>query len=689
MTATSGNGAPHDQSGAQGSEAQAATLWRREHGETTRHAIQDFERIEGGNVYVAGAEAATSATSSGLLSKRVQRAIFGQPISEKLAAGERLDRFRALAILSSDALSSVAYGTEASLAVLVAAGSAALRVNVGIALVIATLMFIVANSYRQTVFAYPKGGGSYTVASENLGKIWGLIAAASLIIDYILTVSVSVAAGIAAVASAFRALGPITVPLCLAAIGVIVIVNLRGVRESGTVFALPTYLFILTFGLMIAIGIARVVSSGGLTHATPPPAIGGNQTLTVMLVLTAFASGCSAMTGVEAISNSVPAFKPPQSRHAAQTLMTMIGVLITLFLGTTYLTWRLGIAPSPGGQPTVTAQIASFAYSGSLGWMFYVVQLATLLILIFAANTSFNGFPRLAAILAMDGYLPAFFVYRGERLAYNTGILVLGAVGAAIVWAFQGNVSDLINLYALGVFTSFTLSQAGMVRHWQARRDTERGWRGRLLTNAVGAVTTAIVTVVIAVAKFDRGAWVVLVLAPLLVLSFTALKHYYSRPHEFVIDAPISDHYDTAIVPIFSPQTLLPEVRLASRAASHLIVLHLVANDDEAAAFQREWDNGIAAAVSAAGATAQLEILVSPIRSIVAPVVNFIWWHRERMSPQETLAVVLPQRLRPSVWEGALHRRIARRIRRALLSGAPDGLTVPIIDAPYTLGKAR
>jgi amino acid transporter len=411
----------------------------------------------------------------------VKRVIFGQPIPETLASRERLNRTRALATLSSDALSSVAYGTEAALAVLVVAGASALSANLGIGLVTAALMLIVGYSYRQTIHAYPSGGGSYIVARENLGVTPGLIAAAALLIDYVLTVSVSVASGIDAIASAFPALEPSKLVIELGAIALITLLNLRGLRESGTIFAFPTYFFLGSFGLMILAGIVQALTHGGLAHAAAPQApLVATEPLSLALILTAFAAGCSAMTGVEAISNGVPAFAGStpaiQARHAAQTLVVMVGLLVTFFLGTTYLAWRVGAVPYPAGNPTVTSQIAHFAFPGALSWLFYVVQAATLLILVFAANTSFADFPRLASILARDTFLPAFFAYRGERIAFNVGIGTLGVLSAVILAIFRGNVVALINLYALGVFAAFTLSQSGMVVHWLRRRN-ETGWR--------------------------------------------------------------------------------------------------------------------------------------------------------------------------------------------------------------------
>ena len=624
---------------------------------------------------------------SAKLWQRVRQTIFGKPIAEQLANQQRLNPVRALAILSSDALSSVAYGTEASLVVLLAAGSSALALNLGIGLAIALLMVIVGNSYRQTIFAYPHGGGSYTVARENLGVMSGLVAAASLSVDYILTVAVSVAAGIDALGSAFPQLGPYKVGLDLLAIALIVLVNLRGVRESGTVFAIPTYLFLGSFGLMLVTGIVRVVTHGGFTAAAAPPVTQGTQQLTVLLVLTAFASGCSAMTGVEAISNGVPIFSgndvQQQSKNAARTLVTMISILAIFYLSTTYLAWRLGIVPTIDSNQTVTAMITRFAFTGELGWLFYVVQIATLLILVFAANTSFAGFPRLASILARDKFLPAFFAYRGERLAFNTGILVLGSLSALILVAFQGNVTYLINLYALGVFISFTLSQVGMVRHWA--RDPQAGARGwRMFSNGLGAVTTGIVSIVIAIAKFDRGVWVVLIVVPLLVGMFKMLSGYYNRARNFHLENLPSIHKDVAIVPIFDVRDIVQELTYAQEIADHVIAVRVVNDEAEALAFQTQWEHD-PRWTPALREKIQLEIVQSPYRTIVLPLARFAEWSAARTPAGETLVVILPQRMQSAWWEFLLHRRMARRVR-AILQHETASYQIQVVNVPYTLG---
>lgn len=667
-------------------------------------------------------EASLQASEPDTPAEKAKRLILGQPIPERLAARERLNKLRALATLSSDALSSVAYGTEAALAVLIAAGAAALSANLGIGLVTAALMLIVGYSYRQTIYAYPSGGGSYIVARDNLGVVPGLIAAAALLIDYVLTVSVSVSSGIDAIASAFPALSPVKLAIELAAIALITLINLRGLRTSGTVFAFPTYFFLGSFGLMLVVGVVQAIVHGGLAAAasTPVP-VTATATLTPLLILTAFASGCSAMTGVEAISNGVPAFEGStparQSRNAARTLVIMVALLVTFFLGTTYLAWRVGAVPYPTGSPTVTAQIAHFAFSGAFGWLFYVVQTATLLILVFAANTSFADFPRLSAILARDSFLPVLFAYRGERLAFSMGIGALGIVSAVVLGIFRGNVVALINLYALGVFTAFTLSQSGMVIHWLRRRQ-EAGWQGRLFANALGAVATGVVTAVIAFAKFDRGAWVVVILVPFMVFGFLRIRAYYRRPRLLQIRDIVPPTADVAYVPILSHQSihllksiqannrqastrqapqagtpdglqsgwtavLAEELALAARIAPLLCLVHVVEDRAEADGFCTAWGAYLQAEGPTVPHGTRVEALISPYRTVVLPLANFLEWQQQHEFAGKKVAVVLPREEHPAWWEWPLQRGAAMRLRQHLQQ---QHSTLQLIDLPYTLG---
>jgi amino acid transporter len=641
--------------------------------------------------------------------EQIKQRFLGKPIPEHLAHQEQLSQPRALAILSSDALSSVAYATEASLGVLLVAGSVAININVFIGIAIALLMVIVANSYRQTIEAYPSGGGSYIVASDNLGKTAGLIAAASLLIDYVLTVSVSVAAGTDAIASAFPVLSPVRVELDVAIIALICFVNMRGRRESGTIFSIPTYFFLSSYGIMLLAGILHAITNGGLFAAAAPPATAfpkATENITILLVLTAFASGCSAMTGVEAISNGISVFKgralAERAKNARQTLTAMIVILVTFFLGTTYLAWRFGTLPNPSGNPTVTAQIAQQIFVGPFSWMYYVVQIATLLVLIFAANTSYADFPLLSAILARDGYLPALFAYRGERIAYNVGIATLSILGGFLLVIFKGNVVELINLYALGVFTAFTLSQAGMVKHWFDRRNTERHWQGHMLANGSGAITTGIVMLVIGITKFDRGAWIVVILVPIMVSIFRLISAHYNRERiiHFNHITGMPEHAGEVIVPLLSHRHLtrrdknkgtwgdiiVKELRFSADHADRVTVIRVITSPEEAEAFRAIWNDFVKEHMADIAAKLHLTFIISPYRTTVLPLVSYIDdYHLLR---NKDTVVLLPVEINENIYERFLQRRIANHVADKLRPLARGG-RVRIVRIPYTLGKAR
>jgi amino acid transporter len=436
---------------------------------------------------------------------------------------ERLSKIQALAVFSSDAISSVAYATEEILLVLLLAGMAALGVSVPIALVIAGLLAIVAISYYQTIQGYPSGGGAYIVAYDNLGVWPGLVAAAALLIDYVLTVAVSVTAGVAAITSAYPALLEFRVELCLLAVGLITWANLRGVRESGTLFAIPTYGFILILVALIAVGLTRWMAGtlAPISAQVLPAPEGGAQALTLFLVLRAFASGCTALTGVEAISNGIPAFRKPEAENAGKTLVAMAVLLGSMFLGISFLARVLTVVPLE--HETVVSQIGRHVFGD--GPLYLALQVATTLILVLAANTSFADFPRLSAILARDRYLPRQLTSLGDRLVFANGIVALAALASALIVIFGGQTHRLIPLYAVGVFLSFTLSQAGMVRHWRTRGG--QGWKWKAAVNGLGTVATSVVLVVIVAAKFTHGAWIVLLLVPVFVGMFHRIKRHY------------------------------------------------------------------------------------------------------------------------------------------------------------------
>jgi amino acid transporter len=454
-----------------------------------------------------------------------KRALIGRPLATGQLEDRLLPKFLALPIFSSDPISSVAYATEAALAVLVAASFSAAHLVFPISVAIAALLLIVALSYRQGIAVYRSSGGSYVFAKENLGTVPALVAAASLLTDYVLTVAVSVAAGVFAITSVFPSLASHKVALSLACILILTLGNLRGVRESGFLFAFPTYGFIASLYAVLGVGVVKALSGDPPVATVPHPLAVGTGTVTLFVVLKAFASGSAALTGVESISNGVTAFRRPQARNAGQTLLIMAAIAITLFLGVSYLAVEMHARPS--STDSVLSQVARGVFPpGSTGsTIYYLVQAFTLAILVLAANTSYQGFPRLGALLARDGFFPRQFSNLGDRLVYSNGIIVLAGVAAALILAFRANVNSLIHLYVIGVFTAFTLAQTGMVRHWF--RSPTRGWRARAAMNAVGAAATLIVTVIVITTKFADGAWMVIVAIPVLVLIFLAIRRHY------------------------------------------------------------------------------------------------------------------------------------------------------------------
>lgn len=646
-------------------------------------------------------------TGTERLARRVRTALFGAPLTTAQQIHERLTKIKGLAVLSSDAISSVAYATEASLAILITAGLGVLSFNPWITAAIVTLMLIVGASYYQTIHAYPQGGGSYIVARSNLGDWPGLVAAAALLIDYVLTVSVSVSAGVDAIVSLNTTrLSEFAVPLGVVFVLAIMVVNLRGVRESGTIFAAPTYLFIGAFLVMIGTGVIHAaLAPGGLFTPIPPhmrpfaPPLGwAPEKLSLLLVLTAFASGCSAMTGVEAISNGVPAFQAPEAKNAARTLLWMVGILVTLYLGTAYLAWRFGIEPYNGGEPTLTSQIAKLLFGGNVftGWFYYLIQIATMLILILAANTSYADFPRLASILARDGWLPKGFSFRGNRLAFSSGIVVLTALAIALIVAFAGNTEALINLYALGVFTAFTLSQSGMVIHWWRLRGAQgSGWRNSMIINGIGACATGLVAMVIMLTKFDRGAWIVMLLVPLLVLLFRGISQHYRGVARQIarLDVPPANAVrHQALAPISRMDRVAERTLAYARSLGlQVTAVHVTteqeddsdfreafyrwAHDAEQAEKGRLWSGKQPAPMP------QLVMIRSPYRGLLGPFLEYVR-QRRRASPGSLVTVFLPEYVPEHIWERALHNETALRLKLALYTMRG----VVVTNVPYHLG---
>lgn len=587
------------------------------------------------------------------------------------ARHERLGKVVALAVFSSDALSSVAYATEEILLILVLAAAAATRLSTPIALAITALLAIVAASYRQTIYAYPSGGGSYIVARENLGTVAGLVAAAALLVDYVLTVSVSIAAGVAAITSALPSVQTHKVALGVGAITVIALGNIRGVRESGRLFAVPTYFFITSFGVLLVAGFWKLVT--GALEPIPPEEVPAVETLSAFLVLRAFSSGCTAMTGIEAISNGVPAFRPPESRNAAITLTWMAAILGTLFVGITILAHALGVVPR--ASETVVSQIARGLFGTGLAY--YVIQAATALILVLAANTSFADFPRLSSLLARDRFAPRQFANLGERLVFSNGILVLAALAALLIVVFGGETHALIPLYAVGVFISFTLSQSGMVRHWW--RDRQPGWRWKIAINGTGAATTGLVTGVIASTKFTHGAWIVVLVIPLLVFTFLAMRsHYADVAHQLSLAGmagPPPMRHTVLVVAGDVHRGVVRAVQYArTLAAPEVPVRGVFVETDPARTHRLEerW--------RVAGLGVPLVILTSPYRSLLRPLLEYIDT-LQATGDDHVVTIVIPEFLPGRWWQHILHNQTALVIKGALLFRK----NTVVVDVPYHL----
>jgi amino acid transporter len=669
----------------------------------------------------------------------LKRFIIGRALRTEQAAHERLTKKTALAVFSSDALSSTAYATEEILLVLAVAAvygqAGAFKYVVPISIGIGTLLVIVAISYRQTIHAYPSGGGAYIVAKENLGINAGLVAGASLLVDYVLTVAVSIAAGVAAITSMAQGtryawLDHHKVFLCLIFIGFIAIANLRGVRESGALFAAPTYAFLISFLFMIGYGLFSYYTYGGAAPIPSPDEIKTAegyklQPLTLFLLLGAFSNGCAALTGIEAISNGVPAFKKPEAKNAATTLVIMAALLTVMFLGTSVLAYLYGVHPH--ASETVISQFARIMFTGPMAWFYYVVQIATALILVLAANTSFADFPRLGSLLARDRFLPRQFATRGDKLVFSNGIVILAIFASLLVIAFGGDTSRLIPLYAVGVFLSFTLSQSGMVRHWlkvraqspkkkakprrgpgddihftQSTVDREslpdaeleaselRGstfvtdevtdkthWKKSIVINAVGAVATFIVVCVFIATKFIHGAWIVVVVVPLLVLMFRAIhKHYVGvakelsteglgelRPIKHTVIVPISGIHRGVVAALQYAKSIAPD---------HVQAVYVDFDEEATTKLREKWERW--------GAGVQLVVLPSPYRELTRPLLRYIA-RLERKNENDMVTVLLPEFVPAKWWQHLLHNQSSLMLKGALLF--KEGVIV--ISVPYHL----
>ncbi|MFJ1749366.1 APC family permease [Streptomyces sp. NPDC088116] len=604
----------------------------------------------------------------------------------------------ALPVLSADALSSVAYGPEALLAVLVLGGTAGLGYSVPVSLAIVFLMLAVGLSYRQTIRAYPHGGGSYIVATDNLGRVPGLMAAAGLMTDYILTVAVSVSSGMAAVTSALPQLADDVVLIGVLVIAVLLAGNLRGVRQAGALFAAPTYAFIIAILALVGAGVYEAAGRGFEPLPTPP--LHATESVGLLLVMRAFASGSTAMTGIEAISNAVPAFRPVAWRNARTTLSWMIGLLITLFAGTVAMVYLEGVVPR--SQETVLSQLAHHSFGS--GGMYVFTQAATALVLLLAANTAYNDFPRVLFLLARDSQAPRIFLRLGDRLAFSNGIIVLSVAAAVVYVAFDGRTATLIPLYAVGVFLAFTLSQSGMVVHWWRRRD--RHWRKSLCFNATGALLSAVVFITAGITKFTEGAWLAILAVAGFLLVTTRIRRHYDmvrralrlRPQMIEIPSrtisprpgahapaeptprvpstpsvpPVpsggdrdSESEDTpeeirhlSLVPIDAlHQASMRALAYAASLQQPVLVLHVSPSDEDAERFRESWHLW--------GDHLPLRIVISPYRAVVAPLISYIEsLHRQR--PDLTITVILPEIVVRHRWHRVLHSHLAGRLRRAL-----------------------
>jgi amino acid transporter len=650
-----------------------------------RFATVDFVAGDETGEVVATSHAGALPSGSGRVAAVCRRALLGPPLAGSAVTHERMRKLVALPILSSDALSSVAYGPEAMLAVLALAGSGALGLSFPIALAIVVLMVAVGFSYRQLIRAYPHGGGSYVVAHENLGELPALVAGAGLLIDYVLTVAVSISAGIAAITSALPGLAGDTVPMGLGVIALLLAGNLRGVRQAGAIFSAPTYAFVVAMLALIAFGLAD--TSGDGFAPAPHSGLAPVEGATLLLVLRAFSSGATAMTGIEAISNTVPAFKEPSSRNARTVLTVVVSLLVAMFAALVVLMHLDGIVPRP--DQTALSQLAHHSFG--TGPAYAYVQGATAAVLLLAANTAFNGFPRLLSFMARNGHAPRVCLRLGDRLAFSNGTIVL-AVGAALLFAlFAGRTAALIPLYAVGVFVAFTFSQAGMAVHWSRRRESR--WRRGVVLNAIGATFSAIVFLIASVTKFSQGSWVALLLISLLVLLSWRIRVHYDVVHqELALDPPdatlprnpltpppalpYSNGRDPtaqlrvegeespdevrhlAVVPIVRLD--LASLRALAYAASlgqPVLAVHLSPSECEAERFRGYW--------AAWGDHLPLEIVNSPYRALVAPLARYIDALRSQHAGL-TVTVVVPELIVKHRWHEPLHNGTARRLRRAL-----------------------
>lgn len=604
----------------------------------------------------------------------LKRWLVGDPLKTAQAVHERLSKTLALAIFSSNAISSVAYATEEILLVLILAGTAAVAWSIPVSLAIVFLVAVLTISYRQIIYEYPDGGGAYIVARNNLGELPALTAAGALMIDYVLTVAVSVAAGVAALTSAVPGLFPNREALGLVAILFIAIMNLRGVRESGKFFAIPTYFAVGALSLMVVLGTIRSLAGSGAVAPVPPgEGAASMEGLTLFLILRSFAAGCSAVTGMEVISNGVKAFRHPEPHNAAITMVWMSAILATLFMGISWMAYHYGILPKE--DETVVSQLARLTFG--TGAIYYSVQIGTMLLLVLAANSAFAGFPQLSSILARDGFMPHQMASFGDRLVFSNGILILGFFACLLLVLFHGDTHALIPLYAVGVFASFTLSQSGMVLRWLSKKGPH--WRKKLVVNGVGAVTTGVATVIIASTKFVHGAWIVFLLVALLIVMFRSIRSHYKAVAEQVAltrdTRPPRPRRNLVVIPIGGVNRAV--VRAVDYARSHGGEVKAVLIDvdkEETALVEIKWAQW--------GCGVPLIVLPSPYRSILRALLGFIEDHLEK-DPDCWITVVIPEILPARWWQNILHNQRALLLKAALLFKDRVILT----DVPFHLTR--
>lgn len=629
-------------------------------------------------------------TSESIKSSPWQNLLIGRPLATADIEHQTIGKLVGLAVFASDALSSTAYATQEIMMVLAVAGTAALSLSIPVAMAITFLMIIVTISYEQTIHAYPGGGGAYIVARDNLGELPAQTAGAALLTDYILTVAVSVSSGVAQLSSAFPALFPYRVWIGVVLVGLVMLINLRGVKESGITFAIPTYFFVLSMLITVVFGIFRYMTGSLGAVITPPhlESLGVAGAVAPFLLLHAFANGTAALTGIEAISNGITAFKQPRSRNAGITLIWMSLILGTLFMGITFLAVKIGAIPSE--METIISQLARTVLGGQ-NILYLLVIASTTLILVLAANTAFADFPRLGALHAGDGFLPRQMTYRGSRLVYSVGIIALAVISSTLIIIFQASVTRLIPLYAIGVFLSFTLSQSGMARRWWKSGHLKQGdevvepgsvlrydrmWMPKMFVNGFGAVCTLVVMVVFATTKFKEGAWIVIILTPAMVITFFSIHHHYkhlasqlSLDNQFAAPAIVRERVIILVGGVH--QGTLAALRFARSISDDVTAVHIGIDDKEAERVKNKW--------AIYGEGIRLVILKSPYRLIIEPLLEYIQRMENMKRQNELITIVVPRFISRSMWAGFLHMRTAETLRKVLLYRED----IVIVEVPY------